>query len=106
MQVVEVGRPVGLEQADLGGVEEGIAGAAPPQVGLGVGGLGADLRQRLAGGLAHLLHLDAGLRLELLGGQLAPALVGGADRGELLALRRGALGQTHAKRQGSEPSPG
>ncbi len=106
VQVVEIGRPVGLEQADLGGLEERIAGAAPPQVGLRVGRLGADLRQRLAGGLAHLLHLDAGLRLELLGGELAPALVGRADRGELLALRRGAVGQADAKRQGSEQSPG
>ena len=66
VQVVDVGRPVGVEQALLGRLQERIAGAAPPDVGLRVGGLGAELRDDLAGALVRLQDLDAGLGLELL----------------------------------------
>ncbi|MNG15453.1 hypothetical protein D3C84_992820 [compost metagenome] len=80
MQVVDIGRAVRLEQALLGGLQERVAGAAPPEVGLGVGGFGAQLRTDFAGALVGLLHLDAGLAREGRGGRLAPAHVGAAQR--------------------------
>jgi hypothetical protein len=79
MQVIDVGGPVGVEQADLGGLVVRVAGAPPPDVGLGVGGFGPQLGLRLARGLVRLEDLDAGLAGEFLGRQLAPRAVGAAD---------------------------
>ena len=79
MQVVEVVRLVGFQQADIGSLQEGIAGTAPPDIGLRVVGFGAQLGERLAGRLFRLLHLDAGGFLELAGGHVAPGLIRTAD---------------------------
>jgi hypothetical protein len=49
-----------------------VAGAAEPQIPLGVGGLGGDLREHLAGALLADGDLDAGLALKLGGDRLAP----------------------------------
>ncbi len=90
VQVGEVIGAVGVQQPQFRRLVVRIARAAPPDVGLRVGRLGAQLRQGLARGLAGLQHLHAGGPGEFLRGQLAPRLVGAADRvdGARLGVQR------------------
>ncbi|MNS84526.1 hypothetical protein D3C72_1183560 [compost metagenome] len=91
-QVIDVGRTVFGQQALLGRLQERIARTAPPDIGLGVVGLGTQLGGDLARALVRLVHLDAGLLGELLGRSLAPGRIGAAQRIDH-ALRLGARGK-------------
>ena len=65
VQLAQHRRPVFLGQAFLGGLQVRVAGAGPPDVALGVGGLGLHLGVGLAGALARHVDGDAGLLLEV-----------------------------------------
>ena len=97
LQLREHRRLVLLEQALLGRLQVRVAGAAEPDVELRIGLLGGDLRERFARALERHRDLDAGLLLELGGGERAPFGLHRADDVELLAQRPAA----NAQRDGS-----
>src|SRR5215212_7647995 len=72
MQLAHLGRFVDLGQAFLGRLQMRIAGAAEPDVALGVLGLGLELGDGLARTLLGHRDLDAAGLLELVGEQRAP----------------------------------
>jgi len=86
---VQVGGSVSFQQAHFGGLQEGVTGAAPPQVGFGVGGLGAQLRQGFTCGLTGLQDPNACGFLKLIGGHFTPTLVGAANGVDGAALAPG-----------------
>ena len=100
LQLGQRGRLVLERQALLGGLHVRVAGAAPPDVALGVGGLGLDLGVELARALARHQHLDAGGLLERGDHRPAPLLLHRAVQHQL-ALRGGrySAGQQGQHRQ-------
>jgi len=72
VQLVEVRRFVGHREILLGRGQMRVAGAAEPDVALGIRGLRGDLGERLARSLQGERDPSAGLALELVGDGLAP----------------------------------
>jgi hypothetical protein len=85
VQLRQAGLLYSSAQALLGGLQVRVAGAAEPDVGLGVGALGDELRQRLARALERHVDLDAGGLGEHRLDHVAPLGLHRADHVELAA---------------------
>ena len=100
MQLRQHGRVIGLRQSFFGGLQMRIAGAAPPDIALGIGRFGLHLGIGLAGTLARHGDSDAGRLLELIDHELAPFLLDRTIDGEVAvgAGRTGTAMRASAKR--------
>jgi len=88
----------------LGRLDVGIARSAPPDIGAWIGGFRPDLRQGLAGALAHHRRLGAGRLLE--GGDADAALFlenGAIDGDRRLSLRREGHGANRGREGKAHP---